>query len=50
MMYKGRNLNSGSDFYASAMDLMAKGGETNRKVFSGALILFLEGARLRMMC
>lgn len=30
MMYKGRNLNSGSDFYAAAMDLMAKGGETNR--------------------
>ena len=30
MMYKGRNLSSGSDFYAAAMDLMAKGGETNR--------------------
>ena len=44
MTYNGRNLQTGSDFYAAAMDLMGKGGETNRKVFSGALVLFLEGA------
>ena len=44
MTYNGRNLRTGSDFYAAAMDLMGKGGETNRKVFAGALILFLEGA------
>ena len=46
MTYNGRNLKTGSDFYAAAMDLMGKGGETNRKVFSGALVLFLEGAEL----
>lgn len=44
MTYNGRNLRTGSDFYVAAMDLMGKGGETNRKVFAGALILFLEGA------
>ena len=44
MTYNGRNLKTGSDFYSAAMDLMGKGGETNRKVFAGALILFLEGA------
>ena len=26
------------------MDLMGKGGETNRRIFAGALVLFLEGA------
>ena len=44
MTYNGRNLKTGSDFYAAAMDLMGKGGETSRRVFSGALVLFLEGA------
>lgn len=44
MTYNGRDLKTGSDFYAAAIDLMKKGGETNRKIFSGALVLFLEGA------
>ena len=51
MIYNGRNLQTGSDFYAAALDLMRKGGETNRVMFTGALALFLEGAeRLDRFC
>ena len=51
MTYNGHNLHTGADYYAAAMDLMRKGGETNRKIFAGALVFFLEGAeRLDVYC
>ena len=44
MQYKGKELKSGSECYAAAMDLMRRGGEMNSVIFRGALMFFLEGA------
>ena len=44
MQYKGKELKSGSECYAAAMDLMRRGGETNSVIFRGTLMFFLKGA------
>lgn len=44
MMYNGKCLSSGSDYYRAGLELMGKGGENNIKIFVGALTLFLCGA------
>lgn len=44
MNYKGKELKSGSDYYAAAMDLMKY--ENKKPCFHGALALFLQGAEL----
>ena len=44
MIYKGRNLRTGSQYYAAAMELMKY--ETKKACFRGALAMFLCGAEL----
>lgn len=45
MKYKGKELKTGSDFYAAAMNLMSMDSDPKR--VQAALILFVEGAELR---
>ncbi len=45
MIYKGKQLKTGSEYYAAAMELM-RWGETMKSCFQGALALFLRGAEL----
>ncbi len=44
MIYKGKELHTGSQYYAAAMDLMRY--EAKKECFFGALALFLCGAEL----
>lgn len=44
MRYRGKELRTGSQYYAAAMDLMNY--ETKKECFLGALTLFLCGAEL----